>query len=170
MLVSARLDGGRIVKSSKVSLGGDVVQRDLVGPAGGRVPSVGGDRGGENGMQALGKWLPLNGGGRADGALGSLIDPQLQQAQFLGRQPLRPHIVIIRRHERFALSRREQHEQASAPFPGTAAGPSAPPLRDLFRRLQDEIAFGVRAVMARQAIPPKDRQDLLGEIHFVLAL
>ena len=83
--------------------GGKVVEKDLIAAARGCELCVRRQGGGKNRLERLGQRLPEHGGGGADFALGTLIDPEPEQGQLLRGQVGGIDLVPFWRHDGFAL-------------------------------------------------------------------
>ena len=109
MLVDTRLDQFRIRQTAEFATGRDMVEKHLVGPACGSELAIIGNGHGIDRVHSHRQGLPLDqitGPGHFTG--GTLVNPELDQAEFPGCQSLGADIIVVRGHERIALAARQQ--------------------------------------------------------------
>ena len=166
LLVHGQLGQGGVGETGGQRLGGDVVEENLIGAPRSRVLAVGGEGSGEDGVETGRQRLPLHLAVVDHLALGTLLNPQLEQPQFLRVERSRGDLVFQWRHGGILGMGRGGKENALLGL----AGDHAVGLSDVLGRLQNKVCLGLGAIMAGKAVGSQDRQNLALEIHRLDAL
>ena len=155
----------RIDQPGDPGAGADAVDINLIVAAAGGQLAVGRNGHRENRPHRRRQLLPVH---RRRGAShlagGPLIDPQLDQAKLVGRERDGFDVVVVRRHRRVVEMRGGYEQQAVAAFVGHDGRAAVAPFQDRLRRFENQMVFGLGAIVASDAIVPQHRQ------HFALKI
>ena len=97
-------------------------------------------------------------------ALGTLVDPRLNEAKLMRCKLVGADLVSARRHERFLDLPDVAHQRTFGGLAGNDHRAALAALGDGGGGLEIEIALGVPGVVAGEAVFAEDRQNLAGKI------
>ena len=150
----------------------DVVDLHDVGPAGGDPGAVAGHVDGDDRLDAGRERAELDRLGRlrvrVRVVLGAGVDPELQQAELLGRQR-RLVLLVLGGHDRLDAMRGHLEEQALVGLAGDDRRAVLAPLEHPRHVLEVQLALGEGAAVAADALGVEDVGDLLRVAHRLLA-
>ena len=130
-----------------------MVEENLIRAGAGGELAIGRDRHGVDWVESLRQWLPLDRTDDVGGSICSLIDPEFDEAEFLGSEIGGLHLVGRRRHDGVLELVRGcfQQQTRSALLRGDGwSGVAA--FAQVLGRFQHELGFGGGLVVTREAI------------------
>ena len=167
--IEAKLCEGGISKIRDLLVRRDVVEMNLISSTRCSITALGPRSNGINGRNAPLIGLPGDGSGCTHLPLGALVDPELEQAQFLGPQVFGANLVLGGRHFRLLGMGGNLKEKAFSSLSGFHVGTIVVAFPDVGGSLQHDVALGTSAIVTGETIAPKNRQNLVLKVNGLAA-